>query len=80
MYNYSPSIIEAFGEWVGKKAYLNNRGSYCTRPYTASPTNHPKGKVATWDKEVKKIFKDCSEFHEAANNYFGMDAMGQKLI
>ena len=68
------SIKQAFRDWNEQRAYLDNGGNYRVRPEAATPTHRPKGKIATWNKEVKRMFASCKEFHEAAqvakeNNY-----------
>jgi hypothetical protein len=59
-------IRQAFRDWNERRAYLDNGGNYRLRPEPATPTHRPSGKIASWNKEVKRRFANCSEFHAAA--------------
>ncbi len=69
---YSPAIIQAFEDWNGQLAYLDNGGNYRRRPERAYPTYHPSGPIASWNKEVKRAFPDVQEFHKAAAAYMAV--------
>lgn len=60
------SIQQAFRDWNESRAYIDNGGNYRVRPEAATPTHRPRGKVAPWNKEVKRLFSSCAEFHAAA--------------
>lgn len=66
MNQYSPAVQRAFRDWNENRAYLDNGGNYRVRPEAATPTHRPKGKIAPWNKEVKRLFPSCAEFHAAA--------------
>lgn len=66
MNQYSPTIQRAFDDWNEHRAYLDNGGNYRVRPETATLTHRPSGKIAPWNKEVKRLFPSCREFHAAA--------------
>ncbi|MBI2037241.1 MAG: hypothetical protein HYT14_02680 [Candidatus Liptonbacteria bacterium] len=59
-------LQQAFADWNANKAYVDNGGNYRVRPEPATPTAHPRGAIAPWNKEVKRAFKDSEEFHAAA--------------
>lgn len=63
---YSPAIQDAFRAWVERRVYLDNGGNYRLRPEPATPTYSPRGKVAPWNREVKRMFANSGEFHKAA--------------
>lgn len=63
---YSPEIRQAFRDWNEHRAYVDNGGNYRLRPEPATPTHRPRGKIAPWNKEVRRAFPSCREFHEAA--------------
>jgi hypothetical protein len=62
----SDAIRQAFRDWNTRRAYIDNGGNYRVRPEPATPTHRPSGKIAPWNKEVKRRFASCSEFHAAA--------------
>lgn len=62
----SAAIRQAFRDWNERRAYLDNGGNYRVRSEPATPTHRPGGKIAPWNKEVKRRFASCSEFHAAA--------------
>ena len=66
---YSESIRQAFRDWNEHRAYLDNGRNYRVRPEAATPTHRPSGKIAPWNKEVKRLFANCSEFHRAAHEW-----------
>jgi hypothetical protein len=64
--DYPPTVRQAFRDWNEHRAYVDNGGNYRVRPEPATPTHRPSGKVASWNKEVKRLFPSCAEFHAAA--------------
>lgn len=66
---YSPAIRAAFAAWLDHRAYVDNGGNYRLRPEPATPTHHPRGKIAPWNREVKRLFASSAEFHAAAHGY-----------
>lgn len=58
---YSDTIQRAFRDWNERRAYLDNGGNYRVRR-----SGGPSGPIAPWNKEVKRLFADCGEFHLAA--------------
>jgi hypothetical protein len=62
----SAAIKQAFRDWNTRRAYLDNGGNYHVRSEPATPTHRPSGKIAPWNKEVKRRFVSCGEFHAAA--------------
>lgn len=66
---YSTTIKEAFRLWIGNRVYVDGGRNYRLRPEAATPTHRPSGKVAPWNKEVKRLFPSCAEFHEAATEF-----------
>lgn len=69
MSDYSDSVKQAFRDWNTNRAYLDNGRNYRVRPEPATPTHRPSGKIAPWNKEVKRLFADCHEFHVAAMQF-----------
>jgi hypothetical protein len=63
---YSDSIQQAFRDWNDSSAYLDNHGNYRVRKRSADGYLSPSGPIASWNKEVKRRFVNCSEFHAAA--------------
>ena len=68
---YSPTIKQAFRDWNEHRAYLDNGGNYRVRSEPATPTHRPSGKIAPWNREVKRLFADSGEFHRAAKAWEG---------
>jgi len=66
MSDYSPAVQQAFRDWNERRAYLDNGRNYRVRPEAATPTHRPSGRIAPWNKEVKRLFADSGEFHRAA--------------
>lgn len=66
---YTATVRQAFRDWIERRAYLDNGGNYRLRPEPATPTHRPKGKVAPWNREVKRLFASCREFHAAATKW-----------
>lgn len=66
MSSYSDSVKQAFRDWNEHRAYVDNGRNYRVRLEAATPTHRPSGKVASWNKEVKRLFPSCAEFHAAA--------------
>lgn len=64
--SYSKSVQQAFRDWNESRAYIDNGGNYRVRSEAATPTHRPSGKIAPWNKEVKRLFADSGEFHRAA--------------
>jgi hypothetical protein len=62
----SAAVQQAFRDWNQQRAYLDNGGNYRVRSEAATPTHRPKGRIAPWNKEVKRRFASCAEFHAAA--------------
>jgi hypothetical protein len=56
----SDAVQQAFRDWNEHRAYIK-RGNY--RVKTAGSQNGP---IASWNKEVKRLFASCAEFHAAA--------------
>lgn len=69
MSDYSDAVKQAFNDWNSNRAYLDNGRNYRVRPEPATPTYRPKGKIASWNKEVKRLFTSCHEFHIAAMQF-----------
>lgn len=63
---YSNAVKQAFQDWNSNRAYLDNGRNYRVRSEPATPTYRPRGKIASWNKEVKRLFPSCAEFHVAA--------------
>lgn len=63
---YSEAVKQAFRDWNDNRAYLDNGRNYRVRSELATPTHRPNGKIALWNKEVKRLFPSCAEFHVAA--------------
>jgi hypothetical protein len=66
---YSTAVQQAFRDWNSNRAYLDNGGNYRVRPEPATPTHRPAGKIAPWNREVKRLFADSGEFHRAAKEF-----------
>lgn len=66
---YSTTIQDAFRAWIDHRAYLDNGRNYRLRPEPATPTRRPSGQIAPWNKEVKRLFPSCAEFHQAAMRF-----------
>lgn len=66
---YSPAIRQAFADWNDHRAYLDNGGNYRVREEAATPTHRPNGKIAPWNREVKRLFADSAQFHRAAQEW-----------
>lgn len=66
---YPTTIQDAFRAWTENRAYVDNGRNYRLRPEAATPTYRPKGKIAPWNKEVKRLFPSCMEFHQAATEF-----------
>lgn len=64
--SYSPAVQQAFHDWNEHRAYVDNGGNYRVRPEAATPTHRLSGKIAPWNKEVKRLFPSGAEFHAAA--------------
>jgi hypothetical protein len=62
------SILQAFRDWNDSSAYLDNNGNYRVRTRGADGYLSPRGKIAPWNKEVKRAFADSGEFHRAARS------------
>jgi hypothetical protein len=65
----SAAIRQAFADWTSNRAYLDNGRNYRVREEPATPTHRPSGKIAPWNREVKRLFADCGEFHRAAQEW-----------
>lgn len=63
---YSPAVQQAFRDWNEGRAYVDNGRNYRVRPEAATPTHRPSGKIAPWNREVKRLFADSGKFHRAA--------------
>jgi hypothetical protein len=63
---YSAAVHQAFHDWNEHRAYVDNGGNYRVRLEPATPTHRPAGKIASWNREVKRRFANCAEFHRAA--------------
>jgi hypothetical protein len=63
---YSDTVQQAFRDWNEHRAYVDNGGNYRVRPEAATPTHRPRGKIAPWNREVKRLFANCHDFHVAA--------------
>ena len=66
---YSPLVQQAFRDWNDKRAYVDNGRNYRVTSESATPTHRPSGKIAPWNKEVKRLFPSCAEFHAAAQEH-----------
>lgn len=66
MTTYSDTVQQAFRDWNEHRAYVDNGGNYRVRAEAATPTHRPRGTIAPWNKEVKRLFESCAEFHAAA--------------
>jgi len=64
--DYTPTVRQAFRDWNEQRAYIDSGGNYRVRPEAATPTHRPKGKIAPWNREVKRLFPSSAEFHAAA--------------
>jgi len=62
MSDYSPAIQQAFRDWNEGRAYVDGGRNYRVRPEAATPTHRPSGKIAPWNREVKRLFPGCKEF------------------
>jgi hypothetical protein len=61
----TPSIEQAFTDWTDGRAYIDNNGNYRVKqPRTNGLSSG--GRIAPWNKEVKRSFSDVQAFHEAA--------------
>lgn len=63
------TLQSAFRAWIERRAYLDNGGNYRLRSEPATPTHHPRGKIAPWNREVKRLFPSSFEFHQAATEF-----------
>jgi hypothetical protein len=66
MTTYPDTVQQAFHDWNEHRAYVDNGGNYRLRPEAATPTHRPRGGIAPWNKDVKRLFPSCAEFHAAA--------------
>ena len=66
---YSPAVQQAFRDWNQHRAYVDNGRNYRVRLEAATPTHRPSGKIAPWNREVKRLFPSCTEFHATAKEY-----------
>lgn len=66
---YSITVKEAFRAWVENRVYVDGGRNYRLRPEAATPTYRPRGKVAPWNKEVKRLFPSSADFHQAATKF-----------
>jgi hypothetical protein len=67
--SYSDAVQQAFRDWIERRAYVDNGRNYRVRLEPATPTRRPSGKIAPWNKEVKRLFPSCAEFHAAATAF-----------
>ncbi len=63
MIGYSPSVQQAFRDWNERRAYVDNQRNYRVKRQGSS-----SGPIAPWNKEVKRLFPSCAEFHAAAKS------------
>jgi hypothetical protein len=61
---YSITVQQAFRDWNDNRAYLDNGRNYRVRPEPATPTHRPTGKIASWNKEVKRFHRAAQEWKE----------------
>jgi hypothetical protein len=54
------SIQQAFRDWNERRAYIKSGN------YHVKLDSSPNGPIASWNKEVKRRFANCAEFHAAA--------------
>src|SRR5215208_445304 len=66
---YSAAVQQAFDDWNEHRAYVDNGHNYRVRPEAATPTHRPSGKIAPWNKEVKRLFPSSADFHAAAKEH-----------
>lgn len=57
-YMTGSDIEQAVKDWITNRAYLDNNGNYHVKR-----EGHTKGPIAKWNKSVKRVFKDVTEFH-----------------
>ena len=58
-------LKQAYADWNNGKAYIDNNGNYHIRK-----TGSSSGAIASWNKNIKTMYKDVSEFHQEAHKYF----------
>jgi hypothetical protein len=63
---YSPAVRQAFRDWNDSSVYLDSNGNYRVRTRSADGYLSPNGKIAPWNKEVKRLFISTAHFHLAA--------------
>lgn len=78
MTTYSDTVQQAFRDWNEHRAYVDNGGNYRVRPEAATPTHRPAGKIAPWNREVKRLFPSSAEFHTAARKSLQQAGQGAK--
>lgn len=66
---YSPAVRQAFADWNEHRAYLSNGGNYRVRKMESDGYLSSSGPIAPWNREVKRLFANCSEFHRAAQEW-----------
>lgn len=57
----SPELKAAFQAWLSNDAYLSNGGHYRLKSN--------KGRIAPWNKAVRKAYPETADFHEAAHDF-----------
>jgi hypothetical protein len=62
---YSDAIHQAFRDWNDGRAYTDGRN------YRVKLGTSTSGPIASWNREVKRLFATCSEFHRAAKEVIG---------
>lgn len=67
-------VAQALRDWGANRAYIDGKGNYRLKSEGKST-----GKVAPWNKEAKKHFKDVSDLHEAASALKGQTGSGKPL-
>jgi hypothetical protein len=66
MTEYSQAVQQAFRDWNQGRAYRDNNGNYRVRVRDADGYLSSNGKIAAWNKEVKRLFISAAHFHLAA--------------
>jgi hypothetical protein len=55
------NLAPAFAAWNANRLYIDNNGNYRLKR-----DGHTNGPIAPWNKDIKRLFPDVTDFHNAA--------------